>query len=130
MVNGNILLLNGRIKLPKLKFVRIKQHREIPQHHIIKSCTISTTPTGKLLCIDLDGIRRKRLYQKEVKNIVGLDFTMDGLYTDSTRMRKPITLSFYRQMLDRLAKAQRRISKTELKVLYVGKTTYSCSEIT
>ncbi|MBJ8068184.1 RNA-guided endonuclease TnpB family protein, partial [Bacillus cereus group sp. N15] len=46
VVNGNIMLLNGHIKLPKLKMVRIKQHREIPQGHIIKSCTISMTPTG------------------------------------------------------------------------------------
>ncbi len=41
------MLLSGHIKLPKLKMVRIKQHREIPQGHIIKSCTISMTPTGK-----------------------------------------------------------------------------------
>ncbi|EOO71510.1 hypothetical protein IIC_04370 [Bacillus cereus VD021] len=40
-VNGNIMLLNGHIKLPKLKLVKIKQHREIPQNHVIKSCTIS-----------------------------------------------------------------------------------------
>ncbi|EJR28481.1 hypothetical protein IIE_05320 [Bacillus cereus VD045] len=27
VVNGNIMLLNGHIKLPKQKIVRIKQHR-------------------------------------------------------------------------------------------------------
>ncbi|MBD2807380.1 transposase, partial [Xenorhabdus sp. ZM] len=36
VVNGNIMLLNGHIKLPKLKMVRIKQHREIPQDYMIK----------------------------------------------------------------------------------------------
>jgi putative transposase len=36
VVNGNIMLLNGYIKLPKLKMVKIKQHREIPSDSIIK----------------------------------------------------------------------------------------------
>ncbi|MCP3776771.1 helix-turn-helix domain-containing protein, partial [Paenibacillus sp. MZ04-78.2] len=30
VVNGNIMLLDGCIKLPKLKLVKMKQHREIP----------------------------------------------------------------------------------------------------
>ncbi|EOO60140.1 hypothetical protein IKE_05991 [Bacillus cereus VD196] len=47
VLNGNITLINGHIKLPKLKMIRIKQHREIPQDHMIKSFTISMTPTSK-----------------------------------------------------------------------------------
>ncbi|MCI1696743.1 transposase, partial [Aneurinibacillus aneurinilyticus] len=47
VVNGNIMLLDGYIKLPKLRLVKMKQHREIPSHHIIKSCTVSRTKTGK-----------------------------------------------------------------------------------
>ncbi len=47
VVNGNIMLLDGSIKLPKLKHIKMKQHREIPSHHIIKSCTVSRTKTGK-----------------------------------------------------------------------------------
>lgn len=41
VVNGNIMLLDGYIKLPKLKLVKMKQHREIPSHPIINSCTVS-----------------------------------------------------------------------------------------
>ena len=37
----------AHIKLPKLKPLRMKQHREIPSHHVIKSCTISRSVTGK-----------------------------------------------------------------------------------
>jgi len=33
VVNGNIMLLNGHIKLPKLKMVRIKKHREITRRN-------------------------------------------------------------------------------------------------
>ena len=109
MVNGNILLLNGRIKLPKLKFVRIKQHREIPQHHIIKSCTISTTPSGNYYVSILTEYE-ERIIPKKIKNIVGLDFMMNGLYTDS-KGEKANYPRFYRQMLDRLAKAQHVLSR-------------------
>jgi len=47
MVNGNIKLVEGTLKLPKIKPLKMKQHREVPAHHTIKSCTISKTPTGK-----------------------------------------------------------------------------------
>lgn len=33
VVNGNIQLLDGHIKLPKLKMVKIKQHRQIPSEY-------------------------------------------------------------------------------------------------
>lgn len=49
MVNGNIKLLDGSIKLPKLKPLRMKQHREILSHHMIKSCTISRSVTGNTI---------------------------------------------------------------------------------
>ena len=35
VVNGNIKLVGGHIKLPKLKKVKMKQHREIPAEQII-----------------------------------------------------------------------------------------------
>ncbi|PFY30169.1 RNA-guided endonuclease TnpB family protein, partial [Bacillus toyonensis] len=109
VVNGNIMLLNSHIKLPKLKMVRIKQHREIPQDYIIKSCTISMTPTGKYYVSILTEYE-KEIVQKEVKTVVGLDFAMDGLYV-SSEDEKANYPKFYREMLDRLAKAQRVLSR-------------------
>lgn len=46
---GNIRLSEDSkyIKLPKLKFVRVKAHRQISPSELIKSCTISKTPSGK-----------------------------------------------------------------------------------
>ena len=40
-VNNNIELKEGRLKLPKLGLVKIKQHREIPQGYKLKSVTVS-----------------------------------------------------------------------------------------
>ena len=42
---GSIIIENGHIKLPKVGWVRIKAHRQV--EGIIKSATISMTPTGK-----------------------------------------------------------------------------------
>ncbi|WP_412676026.1 RNA-guided endonuclease InsQ/TnpB family protein, partial [Bacillus paramycoides] len=108
-VNGNIMLFHGYIKLPKLKMVRLKQHREIPQNHIIKSCTISMTPTGKYYVSVLTEYE-KEIVQKEVESVVGLDFAMAELYV-SSEDEKANYPRFYRQMLDRLANAQRVLAR-------------------
>ncbi|MBF4500309.1 transposase [Savagea sp. SN6] len=111
MVNSNIKLENGHIKLPKIKKpIKIKQHREIPADHKIKSCTISKTKTGKYYISSLTE------YEKEIKpvsiqKVVGLDFAMDGLYVESEQGKKANYPRFYRQSLDKLAKAQRILSR-------------------
>ncbi|MBJ8061397.1 transposase [Bacillus cereus] len=108
-VNGNIMLFHGYIKLPKLKLVRLKQHREIPQNHIIKSCTISLTSTDKYYVSVLTEYE-KEIVQKEVESVVGLDFAMAELYV-SSEDEKANYPRFYRQMLNRLAKAQRVLAR-------------------
>ncbi len=52
--------------------VRIKLHREISQDHIIKSCMISMTPTGKCY------VSISTEYEKEVETVVGIRLC-DGL---------------------------------------------------
>ena len=42
---GSIALLDGKVKLPKIGWVKVKEHRKI--NGVIKSATISMTPTGK-----------------------------------------------------------------------------------
>ncbi|HDX9580460.1 TPA: transposase [Bacillus pseudomycoides] len=109
VVNGNIMLLNGHIKLPKLKLVKMKQHREIPQNHVIKSCTISMTSTGKYYVSILTEYE-KEIVPKEVETVVGLDFSMSELYV-SSESEKANYPRFYRQVLEKLAKAQRVLSR-------------------
>ncbi|NMF00760.1 RNA-guided endonuclease TnpB family protein [Aneurinibacillus aneurinilyticus] len=106
VVNGNIMLLDGYIKLPKLKLVKMKQHREIPSHHIIKSCTVSRTKTRKYYVSILTEYEHPPV-QKEVQAVVGLDFSMSGLFVDSEKGKKANYPRFYRQALEKLAKEQR-----------------------
>lgn len=109
LVNGNILLLARHIKLPKLKMVRIRQHRTIPQNHLIKSCTISMTSTGKYYVSILTEYE-KEIVQKEVKNVIGLDFAMAELYVSSEN-EKANYPRYYHVISEKLAKAQRILSK-------------------
>ena len=110
VVNGNIVLLDGYIKLPKLKRVKLKQHREIPSHQIIKSCTISRTQTGKYYISILTEYEHQP-EPKEVQAVVGLDFSMKGLFVDSEEGKTANYPGFYRQALDKLAKEDRILSR-------------------
>ncbi|MED0669019.1 transposase, partial [Aneurinibacillus aneurinilyticus] len=110
VVNGNIMLLDGYIKLPKLKLVKMKQHREIPSHHIIKSCTVSRTKTRKYYVSILTEYEHPPV-QKQVQAVVGLDFSMNGLFVDSEKGKKANYPRFYRQALEKLAKEQRILSR-------------------
>ena len=43
---GTVALENGHLKLPKAGYVKVKQHRAIPEDYRIKSVTISQNPGG------------------------------------------------------------------------------------
>ena len=46
-VNGNIVVRDGMIRLPKLGFVKMKQHRNIPDDYKLKAVTVSQNAGGK-----------------------------------------------------------------------------------
>lgn len=109
LVNGNIELKDGHIKLPKLKLVKIKQHREIPADYKLKSCTISRTKSGKYYVSVLTEYE-KDIQPKKIENVVGLDFAMAELYVSSENETANYP-RYYRIMSEKLAKAQRIMSK-------------------
>ncbi|KAA9030696.1 RNA-guided endonuclease TnpB family protein [Niallia endozanthoxylica] len=109
LVNENIELKDGHIKLPKLKLVKIKQHREIPADYKLKSCTISRTKSGKYYVSVLTEYE-KEIQSKKIENVVGLDFAMAELYVSSEN-EKANYPRYYRVMSEKLAEAQRILSK-------------------
>jgi len=107
-VNGNIKLENGFIVLPKLKAVKIKQHRSIPKDYKLKAVTVSKTASGKYFA--------SILYEYEVdiktvqpKTFLGLDFSMKELYLSSDGVSAEYP-RYYRQSLDQLKREQRKLS--------------------
>lgn len=109
-VNGNIQIVGKQIKLPKLGLVNVKFHRQIPEDHILKSCTISKTSSGKYY-ISILTEYEVEISQIEVnpENVLGLDMDMKNLFTDSQGNRAEYP-RYYRQMQDKLAREQRKLS--------------------
>lgn len=109
---GNIRIEDNKyIKLPKIGLVRVKLHRQIPDNHEIKSCTISQNPSGKYY-ISILTEYKEDIPQIEVNstNVIGLDMDMKNLFTDSQGNRAEYP-HYYRQMQEKLAREQRKLSK-------------------
>ena len=47
LVNGNIVLTDNTIRLPKLKEIKMKKHREAPEEWKLKSVTVTQEASGK-----------------------------------------------------------------------------------
>lgn len=80
--SGTVRIENGCLKLPKIGFVKVKQHRNIPENYAVKSATISRTPSGKYYASIL--LEYEQIIESvEIKNTIGLDFSMSELYVDN-----------------------------------------------
>lgn len=102
LVNGNIALRDGYLKLPKLGMVKIKQHRQIPDGYRMKSATVSFATSGKYFVSVLYEYNEE-ISPVEPENVIGLDFSMKELYVDSDGLSAEYP-RFYRQALKKLAK--------------------------
>ena len=113
MVNGNIRLAAGKLRLPKVGAIRIRQHRGIPDDWKLKSVTVSQEPTGKFFASILyeypDCENQESGIPAEKAKILGIDFAMNGMavFSDGTRAEYP---GFYRMSQARLAREQRKLS--------------------
>ena len=103
--NIEVSFEKNKIKLPKLKWVKTKVHREFTGK--IKSATISQVPSGKYFVSIL--VETEHIPMKENDNSVGIDLgikdlliTSDGEKFDNIRTTKKYE--------DKLAKEQRKLS--------------------
>ena len=105
---GSVMIKNRYIKLPKVGMVQLKQHRIIPDEYILKSATVSQTPSGKYyvsVLFEYDEEIRERKPEK----VIGLDFSMHELYKDSEG-KEPSYPGYYRQSEKKLKRAHRKLS--------------------
>ena len=114
VVNGNITLEDGRLRLPKEGTVRIRQHRRIPEGYVLKSVTVSMEPSGKYYASLLYEYPARENQtpgaDREDAKALGIDFAMRGMavFSDGSRAEYP---GYYRLAQERLARDQRRLSK-------------------
>lgn len=109
---GTIRLIDSKtLRLPKLKDVKIKLHRQLPKDSKIKSATISQTPTGKYYVSILVSYEAKSDIKIPVpETVLGLDYSSQTLYIDSQGNSADYP-RFYRKTEEKLKKEQRKLSK-------------------
>ena len=110
-VNGNIIVRDGMIRLPKLGFVKMKQHRNIPDDYKLKSVTVSQNSSGKYFASILFEYEED-IVMKNLKSFLGLDFSMHELYVDSNG-KCPQFPRYYRLSEKKLKREQRKLSKMQ-----------------
>ena len=108
-VNGNIVVRDGMIRLPKLGFVKMKQHRNIPNDYKLKAVTVSQNAGGKY-CASILFEYEEEITMKELESFIGLDFSMHELYVDSNE-NCPQFPRYYRLSEKKLKREQRKLSK-------------------
>ena len=108
---GSVRIEGHKVKLPKVGWVKLCQHRPLPENSIIKTVTISKTPSGKYY-ISMLVEYENQILPVIPKTFLGLDFAMHGLYvaSDEEDAKYP---DFLRTAEKRLAKAQRKLSNKQ-----------------
>ena len=110
-INNNIRLENGKIKLPKLGLVKIKQHRPVPEDWTVKSVTVKQVPSGKYF-VSILFEYESQVREKEPEKVLGLDYSMPKLFV-SSEDDGPKYPRYYRKAEKKLAKEQRALSRME-----------------
>jgi len=99
------------IRLPKIGFIKFRQHRQIPETYRIKSAIIELSPAGRYT------ISITTEYDWEVPDVklskdlaLGLDYSLPHFYVDSQGIKADMP-HFYREAEAKLAREQRKLSK-------------------
>ena len=108
-VNGNILLKDGKLKLPKAGWIRIRQHRKIREDACLKGASVCMEADGRYYVSLLYFCEEKPVETRNIRQAVGLDFSMKELYVDSNGKHAGYP-HYFRNSEEKLAKAQRKLS--------------------
>ena len=104
--NGSVRIDGNKIKLPKIGFIRLKQHREFDG--LIKSCTISKTPSGKYYISILVDTEIETLPQTDNKIGIDLGISDFAITSDGEIFSNP---KWLRKSEKRLRKLQKDLSR-------------------
>ncbi|WP_194611233.1 RNA-guided endonuclease TnpB family protein [Clostridium vitabionis] len=112
--HGTVAIIDNKyIKLPKIGKVKAVIHRIPDSDWIVKSATVSQESDGKYyISVLFEFDNAINLYVADKTNAIGLDYTSNGLYVDSNG-NVGTNHKYYRESHDKLAKAQRRLSRMQ-----------------
>lgn len=102
---------DGKLELVKLGLIKIKLHR--PLEGKPKTCTVLKTPTGKwYVTFQCECEEPRSLPKNDLKVGIDLGLKTFAQFSDGAKIENP---RFFKKEEKALAKAQRRLSKTEKK---------------
>lgn len=111
---GTVAIIEDKyIKLPKIGKVKAVIHRIPNTDWIVKSATVSQESDDKYyisVLFEFDNVINSYIADKT--NAIGLDYASDGLYVDN-KGNVGTNHKYYRESHDKLAKAQRRLSRMQ-----------------
>lgn len=107
---NNIRFMNNYIHLPKLDYVRIKRHRNIPENFQIKQAIITRTPLHKYyVCIIVECNEEIVNSNLCLENSIGLDYSSAKFYVDNNG-DSPLENHYYKKSENKLKIEQRKLS--------------------
>ena len=110
---GTVAITNNSIRLPKIGHVKAIIHRKPDDNWSIKSATVTQESDGKFYISVLFEIADTiNTYVADTTNAIGLDYASDGLYVDNNG-NVGTNHKYYHESHDKLAKAQRRLSRMQ-----------------
>lgn len=109
--HGNIELDDKarRLKLPKLGWLAVRQHKRIPDDWKLKSVTVEHCPSGRYTATILFEYETQIPEKVKPVKTVGLDYASHGLYVSSDGEHADYP-GYYRKMQDKLAREQCKLS--------------------
>ena len=111
---GTVAIIDNKcIKLPKIGKVKAVIHRVPDDSWTIKSATVSQESDGKYyISVLFEFDNAINLYVADKTNAIGLDYASNGLYVDNNG-DVGTNHKYYRESHDKLAKAQRKLSRMQ-----------------
>ena len=107
--NGTVHIKDNHIKLPKIGYVKIVKHRDVPADWRLKSATVSMERDGSFYVSVLYEYE-KVFISHPIVNGIGLDYSSKHLYVDSNGNKCSMVKS-YRNSEEKLSKEQHRLSR-------------------
>lgn len=112
-LSNSIRFEGGKLRLPKLGFVKVRIHRDPPgDGWILKSATVSQDSSGAFYVSILYFHEDAALNPPDPECVshVGLDYASDGLYVDSEGCCAGMP-KYYKESLEKYRKLSRRLSR-------------------
>lgn len=111
--HGTVAVTEDSIKLPKIGYVKAVIHRKPDNNWAVKSATVSKESDGKFyISVLFEFADAVNSYVANTTNAIGLDYASDGLYVDNNG-NVGANHKYYRESHDKLAKAQRKLSRMQ-----------------